>query len=174
MSAKYDEYLQQHRANVAKGARWLHDNIPEIFDYPDATFVSSLDIRFSHDESKLSMSEYSAYDAYFYGEEKTPEVVEEFNKAWLHHIHNNPHHWQHWILINDNPDEGEIILEMPYEYVIEMICDWWAFSWAKNNLHEIFKWHDEHKAYIKLHPNTRKTVESILEKIKKKLEEIEK
>ena len=53
----------------------------------------------------------------------------------------------------------------------EMICDWWAFSWAKGNLHEIFKWYDEHKKYMKLHTNTRKKVEDILGRIKEKLDE---
>ena len=60
---------------------------------------------------------------------------------------------------------------MPYNYILEMICDWWAFSWAKGNLKEIFPWYEEHKNYIKLHQNARKTVESILDQIKMKLEE---
>ena len=62
---------------------------------------------------------------------------------------------------------------MPYKYVVEMICDWWAFSWNEGNLNEIFNWYDEHKDYIKLHKNTRKTVETILEKLKVRIEEIE-
>ncbi len=56
-------------------------------------------------------------------------------------------------------------------YMAEMVCDWWAFSWAKEDLLEIFKWYDEHKDYMKLHPNTRKNVEEILDRIKEKLEE---
>ncbi len=43
-----------------------------------------------------------------------------------------------------------------------MICDWWAFSWQKGDLSEIFSWYDKHQKYIKLAPNTRKTVEDIL------------
>lgn len=39
------------------------------------------------------------------------EVVENFNRAWLLHIHRNPHHWQHWVLINDDPELGETVLE---------------------------------------------------------------
>lgn len=61
---------------------------------------------------------------------------------------------------------------MPYNYVIEMICDWWAFSWQKGKLDEIFAWYDEHSKYMKLHPKTRKTVEEILAKMKDKLDEI--
>ena len=88
--------------------------------------------------------------------------------SWLYHIHRNPHHWKYWVLINDDPDEGEIILDIPYNYIIEMICDWWAFSWNKGNLNEIFDWYEEHMDYMKLSDTTRKTVEDILSKIKKK------
>ena len=59
-----------------------------------------------------------------------------------------PHHWQYWVLINDNPEEGEVLIEMPYNYILEMICDWWAFSWAKGNLNEIFPWYEERKRII--------------------------
>jgi hypothetical protein len=44
-----------------------------------------------------------------------------------------------------------------------------AFSWAKGNLNDIFTWYDKHKDYIKLHPNSRNTVEFILNQIKTKL-----
>lgn len=50
-------------------------------------------------------------------------------------------------------------------------CDWWAFSWAKESLTEIFAWYDEHSRYMKLDVRTRKTVEDILAKMKAKLEE---
>lgn len=125
-----------------------------------------------HDESKYLDEEYDSYDKYFYGEEKTPEIENEFNRAWLHHIHNNPHHWQHWVLINDDPKLGEIVLEMDRIYIIEMICDWWSFSWIKEDLYEIFKWWNEHKDHIKLGVETRKTVIDILDKIKEKLDEM--
>ena len=81
------------------------------------------------------------------------------------------HHWQHWILINDDPDKAEVILDMPYNYILEMICDWWSFSWKTGKLEEIFTWYDAHKAYMKLSDKTRETVEDILDKIKAKLEE---
>ena len=61
---------------------------------------------------------------------------------------------------------------MPMNYLLEMICDWWAFSWAKENLYEIFDWYDDHKKRIKLSKNTRKTVEDILDKIRKKMDEL--
>lgn len=167
MSFQYDQYLTQHRSNVKRGFDWIAENLPELlvdgFDY-------GWQIEFAHDKSKDEPDEYEAYDAYFYSGNRSYAVVQNYRKAWLLHIHRNPHHWQHWILINDDPKEGEIILEMPYNYVIEMICDWWAFSWAKGNLAEIFSWYDERKAYMKLHPKTRKIVDDILGKMLTKLE----
>lgn len=166
MSVAYSKYLDQHLRNVAKGYEWIKENLPEILNGENCEWQ----VCYGHDHSKFGEEEYDAYDKYFYGT-KTEEVKKNFNLAWLHHIHHNPHHWQHWVLINDDPGEGMTILDMPYNYIIEMICDWWAFSWAKGNLHEIFKWYDAHKEYMKLSPATRTTVEDILAKIKEKLEE---
>lgn len=169
MSVNYNKYLDQHMDNVFKGYEWIKENIPEILNGEDYEWQ----IRFCHDNSKYGIDEYDAYDKYFYGDEKTEEVKKNFNLAWLYHIHKNPHHWQYWVLINDNPGEGMVALDMPHNYIIEMICDWWAFSWAKGNLYEIFSWYDAHKDYMKLSDKTRKTVEDILEKIKSKLDEVE-
>ena len=171
MSYLYDKYLLQHKANVKQGFDWIHENLPNLIG-DSIEFGGTTDyehqIGFAHDASKSEPDEYSAYDAYFYGNNRSYAVVQAFNKAWLFHIHRNPHHWQHWVLINDDPDKGEIILDMPYNYIIEMICDWWAFSWNNGNLNEIFDWYEEHMDYMKLSDATRKTVENILSKIKKK------
>lgn len=90
------------------------------------------------------------------------------NYKWQ--IHRNGHHWQHWVLINDDPGEGETILEMPHNCIIEMICDWLAFSWEKGNPYEIFDWYAAHKDYIKLHPKSRDYVDYALEQIKSALD----
>ncbi len=166
MSEKYDEYLKRHREAVRQAYRWIEENIPGLRDSKTARAVEA------HDASKNEPDEYEAYDAYFYGR-KTRETVERFNEAWLTHIHRNPHHWQHWVLINDDPEEGTVVLEMPYPDILEMICDWWAFSWIKGDLFEMFAWYKDHEAYIKLHNNTRSIVEEILEMIRTKLTEVE-
>ena len=168
MSVEYAKYLDQHTANVYRGYEWFQDNLPEILSNVDYT----TQIKYHHDLSKFDPEEYEPYDEYFYGKGKgDPATKLNFRYAWLHHIHNNPHHWQYWVLINDNPGEGLVCLDMPYNYVVEMICDWWSFSWKTGKLTEIFSWYDEHKDYMKLSGRTRKTVEDILEKIKTKLEE---
>lgn len=120
MSYQYDQYLQQHKTNVKRGYDWLRTNMPWIFEgKPDSAFQTE----FSHDASKSNPDEYEAYDAYFYGGNRSHAIVEAFNQAWLLHIHRNPHHWQYWVLHNDDPDEGEVVLEMPFNYIIEMICE---------------------------------------------------
>ena len=165
MSQQYDEYLHEHISNVAKGAEWLIDH--GIVDF-DAIDFLRYNVK-KHDKSKWDVEEYDAYDEYFYlKDKKNPEVREAFDYAWLHHIHNNPHHWQYWLL--DNDDDGVYPLEMPKEYVYEMIADWWSFSWKTGDLREIFDWYAEHDN-IKLHDNTRKLVDSILDRIDKILSE---
>lgn len=169
MSLKYDEYLVQHCNGVYEAFLWMKKFIPDIFG--DDNVISRIDynIKFGHDASKQNPDEYQAYDAYFYGHNRSAEVVAEFNRAWLTHIHKNPHHWQHYILHKDDPNEETICIPMPDEFIVEMICDWWSFSWAKGNLFEIFDWYDERKDHIMLNEDSRKKVEQILTLMKNQL-----
>ena len=168
MSWEYDNYLFEHIENVKKGFRWMRDNLPDIII--DESEFSNIDY---HDKSKRNPKEYNAYDAYFYGRNKSFQVVQNFNYAWLHHIHHNPHHWQYWVLINDDPEEGTVALEMPYEYIVEMICDWWSFSWKTGNLYGIFDWYEQHKERMILADGTKKLVERFLEEMRKELDKDE-
>ena len=165
MSIEYDDYLAKHRENVKKGLLWMIEHIPEI---NGIVVESTFD---DHDQSKDSPEEYRAYDAYFYGRNRSNRVVKDFDYAWLHHIHMNPHHWQYWVLHHDDPDKPVTVLDMPFHYIIEMICDWWSFSWENGNLYEIFDWYEKHKENMMLSKRTRITVETFLERMKKKLDE---
>jgi hypothetical protein len=160
MSRAYTDYIVAHKENVKKAYDWLKSH--NIIKGNLETQIMQ------HDLSKYLDEEYGAYDHYFYGT-KTKEVKEAFDYAWLHHIHHNPHHWQYWVLVND--EDGTKALEMPKEYAIEMVCDWWAFSHKSGNLKEIFDWYKSHKKNMILHEKTRKFVEDLLDKIKKVLEE---
>lgn len=170
MSVQYDEYLENHKSNVKKAFAWLDKNLPDIIH--SVRDDLEWQICFGHDASKYKKDEYEAYDAYFYGGNRSYQVMYNFKNAFNTHIHRNPHHWQHWVLIHDDPDEPETILDMPDNYIIEMICDWWSFSWAKGDLNEIFTWYEEHKNYIKLSESTRHNVEFVLKKMKEKLKEV--
>lgn len=169
MSKDYDLYLEKHKANVKKGYNWFRVNLPDILKLVNDVEDLEWQITIEHDFSKDDPEEYNAYDDYFYGKNRSYDVVQNFNYAWLRHIHFNPHHWQYWILCNDDPNEGERILDMPYNYIIEMICDWWSFSWDKGDLTGIFNWYEQRKEYIKLSSKTRDTLENIFKLMKEKL-----
>ena len=171
MSEKYDNYLKEHIGNVEKGYKWMKNHLPkEIFD--GITENDEWNI-VQHDLSKYGKEEYDAYDDYFYGDKNDARVKDKFNKAWLHHIHNNPHHWQYWLLVEDDPenDRNFVCIEMPKHYIIEMVCDWWAFSWASKNLYEIFDWYRAHFMNIKLHMKSQIYLENVLSELKKALDE---
>ena len=166
MKEAYDNYLESHISNVKKSFEWLVTNLPELFDGYDIEFIREQISR--HDDSKYDTEEYFAYCEYFYGDYKnSKKTLNDFNYAWLHHQHHNPHHWQHWLLRED--DGKTKALEMPFNYLIEMISDHWSFSWAKNNLYEIFEWYESNKHKMLLHPKTQKLYESILDSISTKL-----
>lgn len=78
-----------------------------------------------HDASKFGRAEWSPYVASFYGphaQDRTTEIKDAFDRAWLHHIHANPHHWQHWILREDTGSTK--VLLMPSDIAVEMLADW--------------------------------------------------
>jgi hypothetical protein len=180
---EYENYLTQHISNVKKGYEWLKNNLPEVVSvdnyFEETAYYGELDeIIAKHDQSKYTKlpdaneyydlkCEYFQYANYFYGE-KTPKVKKNFNYAWLSHIHCNPHHWQHWMLQND--EDGLILLDMPYVFTLEMFCDWWAFSWKQNNLYEVFNWYEKNKKGILLSDKSRRNIEMILSKVKEKLD----
>ncbi len=175
MSVEYDQYLREHIAAVYDALKWMSDNL-EIPGVTDTNFSDALWNASDHDKSKFEKFEYDAYDDYFYGGNKSYKVVQMFNYAWLHHQNKNPHHWQYWVLIQDNPEDGNSVatpLEMPVVYVLEMIADWWSFSWRKGDKYELFSWYADNEDNILLHKDTRNLVEDILNKIQDKLEEEE-
>lgn len=173
MSISYDNYIYEHCENVLRGLQWMRDHIPEVGDAD--IWAKAIDAANLHDDSKWDMREYDAYDRYFYGS-RSSEVVRKFDYAWLHHIHNNPHHWQYWLLFQDdpkgkefvNPETGDRIktpfkaLEMPKYEILHMIADWWSFSWKSGHYEEIFEWYDSHRKKMILNPMTRHIVEDIL------------
>ena len=171
MSLDYDLYLNEHKMNVMRAFDWLAKNVlidGEVYYTEDCLRKTAAHI-VEHDASKFFTEEYIPYDNHFYLYPNDKLFEDEFNQAWLYHIHENPHHWQHWVLVNDDPELGTIALEMPIDYIIEMICDWWSFSWKTGNLYEIFNWYEKNKDHMVLHVDTRESVECILKQMRNKL-----
>ena len=166
MSLAYDEYLAEHIGNVNRGLHWMLDNLPLTQEEKSA--IETAMVEFRHDDSKYDTAEYDPYDQYFYGGNQSYAVKLAFDYAWLHHIHHNPHHWQYWVLLEDDPETGVVpfkTLQIPLPYIFEMIADWWTFSWKNNNLFEIFDWYADHRHKQYIHPESRMILENILKKI---------
>lgn len=163
MSVKYDEYLEEHQANVRKAFYWIRKSLPELLiEIPNVDYELMILL---HDDTKTIPSQYDAYDKYLFGPHSN-DTEQKYRYAKLEHYNTNTHHWQYWILRDET---GNIILDMPYECIIEMICDWWSFSWRCGDLFQIFDWYEEHKKKIKLSKRTRDTVEDILDKLQAKI-----
>ena len=164
MSVEYNDYLNEHIANVTKGLQWMLDNLHLNSEETEAINTALLT---SRDQSKYDKEEYEAYDAFFYGDNQSYAVRGNFDRAWLRHIHKNPHHWQYWVLLEDDPETGVPYkaLPIPLNFIFEMIADWWSFSWKSNNLFEIFSWYGEHRHKQYINPASRMIVEDILKKM---------
>ena len=126
-----------------------------------------------HDMSKLRPSEWFPYAEFFYGKygigfnggyawEHTInlQTCDKFNEAWLLHQKRNPHHWQYWVLIND--DDPTICLFVPEKYYREMLADWRGASKAIYGIDNTKEWYEKHKTKIQLHDFTRERIEILL------------
>lgn len=108
-----------------------------------------------HDTSKFSLQELPYYVRNFHGDKRDPDG---FAKAWLHHIHHNPHHWQHWIFPDGFAPKGSCVeggcVEMPQEYAIEMIADWMGASMAYTGSWDMAEWLSKNTSKIRVHSET--------------------
>lgn len=116
-----------------------------------------------HDESKWGALEFNAYAKHFCG----GGAPEEFSVAWLHHIHNNQHHWQHWIFPDNFTPKGSAVVEngvveMPRHYALEMVADWMGASKAYTGSWDMTDWFCKNAPHIRLHSKTKMYVVEIL------------
>lgn len=149
---EYRKYVINHKRRVKQFADWMKENLPEIFN--EAGLDDFDELIDEHDESKFSEEEFDAYaQKWFNGSGKTLE----YEEAWKHHWQNNEHHPEYWL--------GE---DMPYIYILEMLCDWGSFGIQKGDYKELISFYyskardDEEK---NLSDNTKKIIEEILSKI---------
>lgn len=112
----------------------------------------------THDWHKFLPSEWAPYVHYFYGERDE----EAFDFAWLQHQKRADHHWQWWMLPED--EGGTKILPMAPQAWLEMLCDWCGVSrtFGHGDWKATLKWYQTNKEKIKLHPDTRNWVEMYL------------
>ena len=118
---EYKEYVVAHKERVEEFSTWLLSNCPELFENVDTEVFK--DLIKEHDESKYSEEEFEPYAQKWFGD---GEKTREYELAWEHHYMNNEHHPEYW--------DGE---DMPYIYILEMICDWGSFSIDKGDMTEL-------------------------------------
>lgn len=124
-----------------------------------------------HDLSKYGLTEFFSSAKYFQGNRSPIEAEKDKNGysiAWQHHKGHNPHHWEYWI---DNIGTYKNTpCKIPYEYVIEMLCDWLAagivYSKQKPNFNkpyaEPLKYYNAHKNERIFYKETQKLIEYYL------------
>jgi len=110
-----------------------------------------------HDWSKLTPAEWTPYVRTFYTDHGDPAA---FDSAWLHHQHWNPHHWQHWLLRED--DGPTKALPMPESLAREMVADWLGAGRAITGKWGAADWYIANFTKIVLAPETRTLVHRLL------------
>lgn len=125
----------------------------------------------SHGLFRLRPSIFDAFVVYFYCEDELlkgfdfgkdvfkAQYKENFNIAWNHYQKRNKYFWEYWILVDGN---DLLCLEMPGKYVREMIAGWYSSYYMRTGKLDVKTWYIENITNMKLHYNTRKFVESLI------------
>ena len=117
-----------------------------------------------HDWSKFTPAEWGPYKRRFFagnaGKEDKSGDKEEFLRAWTHHWHLNPHHWEHWVT------SSGLALEMPEDLIAEMVADWMGAGRAITGRWEVEEWYGKNKDKQNIEARTREIVEMILDGVK--------
>lgn len=127
----------------------------------------------THDNSKFGPTEFFSSAKYFQGTRSPIDAEKEvkgYSLAWQHHKGHNPHHWEYWI---DNIGTYKNTpCKIPYDYVVEMICDWIGagkvYSADKWNQHEPLAYYLKVRNSRIIHPDTEALILQFLKTIDEK------
>ena len=123
-----------------------------------------------HDLSKYAPIEFFAGVKYYEGGKRSPINREKEEKGyaqgWLHHKGRNRHHFEYWIDVSLNKEEGLVGNKMPVCYVAEMLCDRIAacevYRGKNYTSGAPMEYYEFTKKYITIHPETRALLEKLL------------
>lgn len=110
-----------------------------------------------HDWSKLTPAEWGGYVAAFFSGRPRSETRDAFELAWNHHVHRNPHHWEHWQSVSRGG-----ALRMPDHFVREMVADWAGAGRGITGRWDVARWYEDHRSEMLLHERTRELAEELL------------
>jgi hypothetical protein len=127
---------------------------------------------FIHDLSKFTPTEFFRYARYKYGD----GTKEEWAKGWLHHLHLEAHHPEHWIIlwhgdpnfysgIGESIAEYVSVLPMPELFVREMIVDMHATSKEITGSWDISRWLNSNGPKIYFHDETITLIDKVMKEI---------
>jgi hypothetical protein len=159
METDYKEIQRWHEAYSDK----LHEHIKYVQEAGRRLGVDPLQLAV-HDRSKWTEAEFHHYARQFHGDAGNPNG---FAGAWLHHLHKNNHHWQHYIFPDGFSLKGSDleagVMPMPEKYALEMIADWMGSSYVYTGSWDMALWLDKNTQKILLHSRTAEYVKKILE-----------
>ena len=132
-----------------------------------------------HDLSKYAPIEFFAGVKYYEGGKRSPINREKeekgYSQGWLHHKGRNRHHFEYWIDVSLNKEEGLVGNKMPVNYVAEMLCDRIAacevYRGKNYTSAAPMEYYEFTKKYITIHPETRALLEKLLTILKDEGEE---
>lgn len=126
-----------------------------------------------HDWSKFTPAEFFCYARYKYGRSGDRE---EWAIGWLHHLHFNAHHSEHWVLtwcgdkdfytlIGEHKADYVVMLPMPEVYVREMLADMHATSKQVTGSWEISKWLNANGPKVGFHEDTLVLIDKVMREL---------
>lgn len=141
---RYMKYLFKHKYNVLK----------------ESIKLGILWRGITHDLSKFRPDEFFPYTERFYGQGNNKD----FDLALQKHYHRNDHHWQYWVKIGGMYNMEVGVIEMNYDAIKEMLCDWYAMAqhYEGTGWLGALVWFKNHKDEILLHPTTERLVSAWL------------
>jgi len=162
---KYLKYVLRHKwfvmiACFKQGLYWqgiIHD----LSKFRPSEFFPYANFFYGRPNSYWeACSKYGCYEAAPFGSLPEDIIDTKFDFAWLLHQKRNPHHWQWWILLED--DGGTKILPMKDKYLVEMLCDWTGAGKAQGFGDNTKEWYLKNNSKMQLHPDTKKQIEQLL------------
>lgn len=111
-----------------------------------------------HDLDKFRWDSFKCYSDFMDSKRFTTSIPEglyartgsrKMNMVWLRHRKTNKHHWQYYCYGRKEP------MEMEYEYIMEMICDWKGAIRGHNREVKVWDWYSKNRDGMVLHPDTR-------------------
>ena len=122
-----------------------------------------------HDMSKFSFTEFWESVKYYQGDRSPIDACKEakgYSMAWFHHKGRNKHHWEYWM---DDFEKGCIPKKMPFQYALEMVCDYLgagrAYCGKNFTMQSEWEWWQNKKKVVKMHSDTFKLVEILMNRM---------